>query len=156
MGEPIQVPQGPAVPWAMLAPFAPVFAGSLDVDEQVDTHVMRIRQTISLAQAAVDKQLGHPFGAILVDKESGKVMLEATNTVFKDKDVTRHAELNLCSTASQQFTRKQLLDAILYTSTEPCAMCSGAIYWSGIRCAMLAPMRRTHLLTLQICCVRLP
>jgi tRNA(Arg) A34 adenosine deaminase TadA len=35
-------------------------------------------------------------------------------------------------TASMQFDHEALGQFTLYTSTEPCAMCSGAIYWSGI------------------------
>jgi tRNA(Arg) A34 adenosine deaminase TadA len=34
--------------------------------------------------------------------------------------------------ASATYSVDELADMTLYTSTEPCAMCSGAIYWSGI------------------------
>jgi len=73
----------------------------------------------------------HPFGSLLVDT-TGKVVLEAENTVVTGNDVTGHAELNLVRAASMQFDVEALLASTLYTSTEPCAMCSGAIFWSGI------------------------
>jgi tRNA(Arg) A34 adenosine deaminase TadA len=73
----------------------------------------------------------HPFGSLLVDA-SGRVVLEAENMVVTAHDVTGHAELNLARAASVQFDAAGLQGATLYTSTEPCAMCSGAIYWSGI------------------------
>ena len=73
----------------------------------------------------------HPFGSLLVDA-SGRVVLEAENTVVTSHDVTGHAELNLVRTASIQFDVAALQSSTLYTSTEPCAMCSSAIYWSGI------------------------
>ena len=73
----------------------------------------------------------HPFGSLLVDA-SGAVVLEAENTVVTGHDVTAHAELNLVRTASMQFDAQDLREFTLYTSTEPCAMCSSAIFWSGI------------------------
>jgi tRNA(Arg) A34 adenosine deaminase TadA len=48
------------------------------------------------------------------------------------RHVTGHAELNLVRATSTTLDASDLLNATLYTSTEPCAMCSGAIYWSGI------------------------
>jgi tRNA(Arg) A34 adenosine deaminase TadA len=73
----------------------------------------------------------HPFGALLVDGE-GTVVLEAENTVTTERDVTGHAETNLVRLASSRFGAEELAEFSLYTSTEPCAMCSGAIYWAGI------------------------
>ena len=73
----------------------------------------------------------HPFGALLVDAE-GDVILEAENTVLTENDCTNHAELNLVGAASRRFDETSLRGCTLFTSTEPCAMCAGAIYWSGI------------------------
>jgi len=66
----------------------------------------------------------HPFGSLLVDA-SGRVVLEAENTVVTGRDVTGHAEFNLVHAASMQFDAAVLQGATLYASTEPCAMCSG-------------------------------
>ncbi|MFJ3221020.1 nucleoside deaminase [Kitasatospora sp. NPDC086801] len=74
----------------------------------------------------------HPFGALLTDP-AHNVLLTAENTVLTDRDVTAHAETNLIRQASRTLSPAQLTEAVLYTSTEPCAMCAGAIYWSGIR-----------------------
>jgi tRNA(Arg) A34 adenosine deaminase TadA len=73
----------------------------------------------------------HPFGAILVDVH-GSILIEAENSVITDRDCTGHAELNLMRMASRQFDRSILKDCTLYTSTEPCAMCAGSIFWSGV------------------------
>ncbi len=72
-----------------------------------------------------------PFGAILVDG-NGRVILEAENTVLTGQDCTGHAETNLVRRACAAFPAETLRQCTLYTSTEPCAMCSGAIFWSGI------------------------
>jgi tRNA(Arg) A34 adenosine deaminase TadA len=77
------------------------------------------------------EQGNHPFGSLLVDPEGG-CLLEAENTVVTGRDRTGHAELNLVRTASHQFEFEFLHACTLYASTEPCAMCAGAIYWSGI------------------------
>jgi tRNA(Arg) A34 adenosine deaminase TadA len=73
----------------------------------------------------------HPFGAILVDSNN-QVLLSAENTVLTARDSTGHAETNLVRMATQRFSSAELAGCTLYTSTEPCAMCAGAIYWSGI------------------------
>lgn len=79
----------------------------------------------------------HPFGALLVDAD-GKVVLEAENTVVTERDCTGHAESNLMRLASARFTRELLERCTLYTSTEPCAMCAGAIYWGNVRRVVFA------------------
>lgn len=73
----------------------------------------------------------HPFGAVLAD-ENGQIVLKAENTVNSGRDITGHAETNLVRLASQNYSTEQLAKFSLYSSTEPCAMCSGAIHWSGI------------------------
>jgi tRNA(Arg) A34 adenosine deaminase TadA len=95
-----------------------------------ETHIPFIRRCYELAQQAVDKG-NHPFGALLVYQD--KIIIEAENTVSTDSDATRHAELNLVQKAAAELPDDVRRECILYTSTEPCIMCSGAIYWSGYK-----------------------
>ena len=95
-----------------------------------------LRRALELAQQARDHG-NHPFGALLVDGD-GNVVLEAENTVRTDRDVTAHAETNLMRLASARFEPDFLERCTLYTSTEPCAMCAGAIYWGNIRRVVFA------------------
>jgi tRNA(Arg) A34 adenosine deaminase TadA len=88
----------------------------------------------------------HPFGAVLADA-SGVVLLEAENSVVTTGDVTGHAETNLIRAASSTLPLKVLARATLYASTEPCAMCAGAIYWSGVGRLVYA-MAETDLLAI--------
>lgn len=88
-----------------------------------------LRRAVAVSQAARDHG-NHPFGAVLVGPD-GSVVLEAENTVVTDQDVTCHAETNLVRLASRTIGG-DLSSYTLVTSTEPCAMCSGAIYWAGI------------------------
>jgi tRNA(Arg) A34 adenosine deaminase TadA len=89
-----------------------------------------LRQAIRIGDDAV-RHGNHPFGALLTDSD-GQVVLTAENTVVTGDDVTGHAETNLVRQASRTIGRAGLANYTLYTSCEPCAMCSGAIYWAGI------------------------
>jgi tRNA(Arg) A34 adenosine deaminase TadA len=87
-------------------------------------------RAIAIAGAARDHG-NQPFGSLLASAD-GAVLREAENTVVVDADATGHAELNLVRLASRRYSREALAGMTLYASTEPCAMCSAAIYWSGI------------------------
>jgi isopenicillin N synthase-like dioxygenase/tRNA(Arg) A34 adenosine deaminase TadA len=77
-----------------------------------------------------------PFGAVLAD-ETGAVIVRAQNGSQAAAkrggtgDVTRHAEMELVRKASSALSRDDRAKCTLYTSTEPCVMCAGAIYWGG-------------------------
>lgn len=95
-----------------------------------------LRTAITVAQSARDHG-NHPFGALLADRD-GNLLLTAENTVVTNSDATGHAETNLVRLASAAYSPAQLAELVLYTSTEPCAMCSGAIFWSGIGAVVYA------------------
>jgi tRNA(Arg) A34 adenosine deaminase TadA len=101
-------------------------------DEQDERFAL---QTIALAREA--RAAGnHPFGALLV--VDGGVVLTARNTVMTDRDPTAHAETNLVADAIRRLSDLELRRAVLYTSCEPCAMCTGKMYWAGIRSVVFA------------------
>ncbi len=64
--------------------------------------------------------------------EHNKLVLEAENTVNTGQDCTGQAEINLVRLAARQFSPDELERYSLYTSTEPCCMCAGAIHWSQL------------------------
>jgi len=99
-------------------------------DDLTPADVTHLRAAIDLARRS-RRRGNHPFGALLADAD-GIAVAEAENTVVSKQDVTGHAETNLVRIASRRFGRAYLHSCTLYTSTEPCAMCSGAIYWCGI------------------------
>jgi tRNA(Arg) A34 adenosine deaminase TadA len=87
-----------------------------------------LERAIALAWVARNRG-DHPFGSLLVTPEG--TVLEAENTVVTESDPTGHAETNLVR-LSGRLSAAVLAGSTLYTSTEPCAMCAGAIYWSGV------------------------
>jgi tRNA(Arg) A34 adenosine deaminase TadA len=93
-------------------------------------HERFIRAAIRQAQSA--REAGNPaFGAVLVASD-GTVLGRAGNTERETGDCTEHAETNLVRDASKQYAVGRLRQATLYSSTEPCPMCAGAIFWAGI------------------------
>jgi tRNA(Arg) A34 adenosine deaminase TadA len=84
---------------------------------------------IDLARQARDRG-DHPFGSIVVAADGAVV--EGLNSVVTATDPTGHAETNVVRAAAATLGVEALATSVLYTSTEPCAMCSGAIYWAGI------------------------
>jgi tRNA(Arg) A34 adenosine deaminase TadA len=102
-------------------------AGADDLGER-DAHFLR--RSFEIARRAMTHG-NHPFGAVLVDR-SGNVLLEAENGYMPLHDGTAHAERLLATQACTSLDADTLRGATIYSSAEPCAMCSGAIYWAGI------------------------
>jgi tRNA(Arg) A34 adenosine deaminase TadA len=89
-----------------------------------------LRRAIALAGEA--KSSGNPpFGSLLVDS-GGNVLVELTNTTASDNDLSAHPELKAAVWAARNLTPEQALTTTLYTSSENCAMCSGAFVLAGL------------------------
>lgn len=93
-------------------------------------HESLLRRAFSVAARARING-NHPFGAVLAGPD-GAIILEQENNFLPDHDMTAHAERVLMSRASIAFSADFLRTCTIYTSAEPCAMCSGAIYWAGV------------------------
>ncbi|SDZ54317.1 nucleoside deaminase [Herbiconiux ginsengi] len=74
----------------------------------------------------------HPFGAIVVDAGGTVVASFGNDSVPPSGDPTQHAELRAVAAAFRALGAGGMVGSTLYTSAEPCAMCSGAAYWTGI------------------------
>lgn len=90
-----------------------------------------VRAAIEVARRSRENG-NHPFGAVLVDG-AGRLLMEAENTVVTEGDCTGHAETNLMRMASRRYQSDFLAKCTLYSSAEPCPMCSGAIFWGNVR-----------------------
>lgn len=100
-------------------------AGELDASDAA-----HLRRAIELS--AVGRARGNrPFGALVVAGD-GAVLAEAWCDSAERGDCTGHAETNAVRAASPVHARDALARATLYSSAEPCVMCAGAIFWSGI------------------------
>lgn len=89
-----------------------------------------LQRSLALAKESTAKG-NLPFGCLLVDS-TGSILEEAGNTVSTDKNPIAHCELNLVQQMAGKYTASFLQNCTIYCSVEPCPMCAGAIYWSGI------------------------
>jgi tRNA(Arg) A34 adenosine deaminase TadA len=89
-----------------------------------------LRQAIALSHRARAGN-NRPFGAVIISKE-GQLLSEGYNNSTETGDVTGHAETTAVRNLSGKFDRSVLQEATLYASGEPCVMCSGSIFLSGI------------------------
>lgn len=72
-----------------------------------------------------------PFGSLLVDMD-GAILAEEHNTVLSDDDISAHPELKLARWAARELDPSTAAATTMYTSCQPCAMCTGAIERSGL------------------------
>lgn len=87
----------------------------------------------AIAEAEQAKEGGrHPFGAIVVDASGNVVARAGNNSTPPEGDPTQHAELRAAAAAFRVLGPEGMAAATLYTSAEPCAMCTGAAYWTGV------------------------
>jgi tRNA(Arg) A34 adenosine deaminase TadA len=98
----------------------------------------RMQFVIELALANVMEKTGGPFGAAVFESTTGKLLSIGVNLVVSTNYSLAHAEMVALAHAQQAVGHFDLGAAgmpklELVTSCEPCAMCYGAIPWSGVR-----------------------
>ena len=94
-----------------------------------------IAQALELAEEA--GRLGEvPVGAVAV--KDGQIIGRGFNRREIDRDPFSHAEMSAMRQAAQAVGARRLVGVALYVTLEPCAMCAGAIHWSGIRRVVFA------------------
>lgn len=98
------------------------------LDERDSAYLRRAIEWSRTARARGNR----PFGAVVVS-DSGQVLAESYCNTGETADCTGHAETNAVREVSPRVPRHVLSRATLYSSGEPCVMCAGAIFWSGIQ-----------------------
>lgn len=71
----------------------------------------------------------YPFGAVLVDQQK-RVVAEGWNRSVHNP--TWHGEMDAINKCAASHPKIDWTKLTLYTTAEPCAMCQGAVAWSGI------------------------
>lgn len=85
-----------------------------------------MREAIRLSRLAVEHG-NEPFGAVLV--KDGKIVFSNENQIYTKHDPTFHGEAGLIRAFCSQTKITDLREYTLYSSCEPCFMCSGAMVW---------------------------
>jgi len=95
----------------------------------------RMQLAIALSRESVLQETGGPFGAVVVHEQTGEVVSVGINLVTTAGLSIAHAEmvaLSLAQLSMGQWNLSHTGPMQLVTSCEPCAMCFGALPWSGI------------------------
>ena len=116
---------------AWMAEFAAA-AGARDSVED------RMRLVVAAARQNVAAGTGGPFAAAVFERDSGRLVGLGVNLVTTQGLSILHAEMVALAAAQRALGTWNLGGAglpahELVTSTEPCAMCFGAVPWSGVR-----------------------
>ena len=97
------------------------------MDETDERHLRRAIALASEARAGGEM----PYGSLLVGP-SGDVLAEDHNTVLSERDISAHPELKLARWAARELDADVAAQTTMYTSCQPCPMCTGAIARSGL------------------------
>lgn len=122
------------------------------VDDAIDAtatypdDASRMRVAIRLAHENVLHETGGPFGAAVFEATSGRIVGVGVNLVVPFNNSALHAEVVAFMMAqarvgSYTLSAPGMVDHVLYTSCEPCAMCLGATQWSGVKRVVFAATR---------------
>lgn len=98
---------------------------------------MDAEQGMRLALAEARLALAHddvPVGAVVIAR--GEVIGSGHNERELRQDPTAHAETLALRAAARRLETWRVLDAVLYVTLEPCAMCAGAIVLSRVPCVV--------------------
>lgn len=90
-----------------------------------------MQMAINEAYDGIKNREGGPFGCIIVHE--GVVVGNGHNQVVKNNDCTCHGEMQAIRNACANLNTFDLSGCELYTSSEPCPMCKGAIQWARIK-----------------------
>ena len=120
--------------------------GRVDYDQVYATDEDRMRLAIALAAENVANGSGGPFGAAVFERESGRVIAVGVNSVVRLNNSTAHAEMIALQLAERRIASYSLATNghpahELFTSCSPCAMCLGAVLWSGVTRIVWAAQR---------------
>lgn len=106
-------------------------------DKDFSTPKKRMALAIALSAENIKQKTGGPFGAAIFDSEH-KLVAPGINLVTSNHCSILHAEMVAIALAQKTLGRYDLSDGgkatfELASSSEPCAMCMGAVPWSGIK-----------------------
>ena len=98
----------------------------------------KMKLAIALSRENVSRGTGGPFGAAVFERDTGKLVGVGMNSVVRLNNCALHGEMVAFMIAQQRLGSFTLSAPgmpahELVTSCEPCAMCLGAILWSGVK-----------------------
>jgi tRNA(Arg) A34 adenosine deaminase TadA len=120
---------------------------AIDELKRLPTHLKTIeeqmREVIRFSKLNIDHETGGPFAAGVFEIESGRIVTIGVNRVINHRCSSAHAEVMALSLAQQSLNHfdlgsGHLPEHRLVVNWRPCAMCYGAVVWSGVRALVIA------------------
>ena len=111
---------------------------AVDWERRYRTDEEKVRLAVRLSRENVERGTGGPFGAAVLEAETGRLVAVGVNSVVRLSNAVLHGEIVAVMLAQRRLGSFSLaapgLPAHeLVTSCDPCAMCLGALLWSGVR-----------------------
>lgn len=118
----------------------------VDYERAYVTDAERMELAIRLARANIEHGTGGPFGAAVFEQGTGRLIAVGVNGVTRLNNSTAHAEMLALQLAERRVLSYTLAadghpGHELFTSCAPCAMCLGAILWSGVSRVVCGALR---------------
>lgn len=137
------------LPWpGELRILLPEWIGEVvDPDQRCLTDEAMVELAIRLSRENVERGAGGPFGAAIFEADTGRLVGVGVNSVLRHNNSVLHAEMVAFMVAEARLGSFTLElpggpDHVLATSCEPCAMCLGAVLWSGVRRVICGALRQ--------------
>ena len=101
-------------------------------------HELYMRRAIELAGNVPE----HPFGAVIVDRDTGKMLADGWNKSCLNP--IWHGEIDAINQLILTDPKIDGKNLVLYSSAEPCPMCQAAILWTGIETVVFGTSIRSR------------
>ncbi|HYN56556.1 MAG TPA: nucleoside deaminase [Motilibacterales bacterium] len=115
----------------------PDWLSDLEPPDQLGHLTDRVEFVLQLATQNIDHGTGGPFAAAIVEQESGRLLSVGVNRVVPEHSSLAHAEvlaigLAQAALGTYDLGRPGHPHLQLVSSSQMCAMCLGAVVWSGV------------------------
>jgi len=90
-----------------------------------------MKEAIDIAKKDFKKYGEQRIGAVIVRND--KIITKSGNKIFRDIDPSSHAEIVAMRLACKKLKSRDMSNCILYTTNEPCCMCTGAAVWAKMK-----------------------
>jgi tRNA(Arg) A34 adenosine deaminase TadA len=92
----------------------------------------RMREIFEFTARTLKTARPSPFGALIVNTDTGKRLMRATNAVMRENDPSAHGETRTVRLACRKLKRPSLAGFTMYSTCEPCAMCMANALWARL------------------------
>ncbi len=115
----------------------PDWISEYESDDPLVSDEDAMRLAIELSARNVKENTGGPFGSLVYDHKTGKIISLSVNRVLETHCSAAHAEVLALLLAQQKLGTHDLSlteysRLTLVTSSSPCIQCFGTLWWSGI------------------------